>query len=345
MMAQFIIEEDSQLNDFVRKSLPNLSEFSIFPLAGDASSRKYYRVSAGDDTWVLMKWEPVPDAEKYPFLSIQKHLHNHEINVPKIFETDFSKGLYLLEDLGDLTLERKFWENLHQENVLPFYKVTLDQLATLHRLSLDKKNLSQCTAYSVRFDTEKFKWELNYTLTYLFKTFLKQEPLNESALQAEFELLAKTLAEIPSVLTHRDFHSRNLMIKGNKIYFIDFQDARMGPPQYDLVSILHDSYVQLSPASQDHLLNYYLEMFPEAIKMYQSKKDFLHYFNLQMLQRCFKACGTFAAINAQRDDARYLKYLPHTLIKVRLALDNTTQFPMMKQMVNDITLPDLETWP
>lgn len=344
-MAQFIIEQDTQLNEFVRKSLPDVSEFSILPLAGDASSRKYYRVAAGDDTWVLMKWEPVAQPDKYPFISIQKHLAHHNINVPRIYSSDFSNGLYLLEDLGDLTLERKFWENLHQENVLPFYKVTLDQLADLHRLSLDKKNQAQCTAYSVRFDTEKFKWELNYTLTYLFKTFLKQEPANESALQAEFELLAKTLADIPSVLTHRDFHSRNLMIKGNKIYFIDFQDARMGPPQYDLVSVLNDSYVDLSPTSHETLVNYYLEVFPEALKMYSTKKEFMHFYNLQMLQRCFKACGTFAAINAQRGDTRYLKYLPHTLAKVQFALEHTTQFPMIRQMIHAISLPDLEAWP
>jgi len=344
MMAQFIIEEDSQLHDFVRNSL-SLKDFTIFPLAGDASSRKYYRVVSGEDSWVLAKWEPVAEPDKYPFISIQKHLFDNKINVPKIFAADYSAGLYLQEDLGDLTLERKFWENMHQENVLPFYKVTLDQLAILHRLSLDKSNLDKCTAYSVRFDTEKFKWELNYTLTYLFKTFLKIQPQNEEALQKEFELLASTLAQIPSVLTHRDFHSRNLMIKSNKIYLIDFQDARMGPPQYDLVSLLHDSYVELSETSQTALLEYYLGIFPEALKMYDNKKMFLYYFNLQMLQRCFKACGTFAAINAQRGDNRYLKYLPHTLGKVRTALMNTTEFPLLKEMVENIQLPDLEAWP
>lgn len=344
MMAQFIIEEDSQLHDFVRKSL-NLKDFSIFPLAGDASSRKYYRVASGGDSWVLAKWEPVADPDTYPFISIQKHLHENHINVPRIFAADYAKGLYLQEDLGDLTLERKFWENLHQENVLPFYKVTLDQLALLHRLSLDKSNLTKCTAYSVRFDTEKFKWELNYTLTYLFKTFLQQQPENEDGLQKEFESLAGTLAQIPSVLTHRDFHSRNLMIKGNKIYFIDFQDARMGPPQYDLVSLIHDSYVQLSEPSQQNLLEYYLSVFPEALQLYENKKDFLHFFRLQTLQRCFKACGTFAAINAQRNDTRYLKYLPHTLGKVATALESIDNYPLIKKIVRDIQLPDLEAWP
>lgn len=344
MMAQFILEDDSILNSFVRSALPK-KEFNLFPLAGDASSRKYYRLTSGEDSWVIMKWEPVPNPEAYPFLSIQKHLKAHKINVPEIFEMDLSTGLYLLEDLGDLTLERKFWENLHQENVLPFYKVTLDNLATLHRLSTNTHNHGQCTAYSIRFDKAKFMWEMNYTLTYLFKTFLKQELQNEETLLRELELLCETLADAPAVLTHRDFHSRNLMIKSNKIYFIDFQDARLGPPQYDLVSLLNDSYVHLSPGSQEQLVKYYLQMFPEALSMYSQEKDFIHYYKLQTLQRCFKACGTFAAIHAQRADARYLKYLPHTLNTVQQTLTAFSQFPTLKKLVNDIKLPDIEVWP
>jgi N-acetylmuramate 1-kinase len=343
MMAQFTLEADSQLHDFVKKSL-HLENFNIFPLAGDASSRKYYRLTSEEHSWVLMRWEPVSDPKNYPYLSIQDHLSQNGINVPNIFHVDSSTGLYILEDLGDLTLERKFLENLHQENVLPFYKVALDQLATLHKLSLDKKNHSQCTGYSVRFDIEKFLWELNYTLTYLFKNFLniKMSASEEKALQKEFEALSKLLAEAPSVLCHRDFHSRNIMIKGDKIFFIDFQDARMGPVQYDLVSLFHDSYVTLSDESIESLMSHYLSVFPEAVALYGDRKNFDYIFNLQMLQRCFKASGTFAAIKAQRDDTRYLKYLPHTLSKVQKALSLIDRFPRMSALVQNIQLPELE---
>lgn len=346
MMAQFTLDTDSQLHDFVKKSI-NKENFSIFPLAGDASSRKYFRVSHENESWVLMSWEPVHDPRTYPYLSIQKHFADHKINVPRIFNMDLERGLYLLEDLGDLTLERKFWENLKQDNVLPFYKVAIDQLAILHRLSLDTNNKPQCTAYSVRFDTEKFLWELNYTLTYLFGSFLKiQLPTNiAEALQAEFHHLAQQLAHAPAVLSHRDFHSRNIMIKGAKIYFIDFQDARMGPPQYDLVSLVHDSYVNLNASSISQLIAYYLKVFPEAITLYGDKKTFEQFFHLQMLQRCFKACGTFAAIHAQRGDTRYLKYLPHTLSKVQMSLNEIASFPHIKNLVRAIQLPELETWP
>jgi aminoglycoside/choline kinase family phosphotransferase len=135
------------------------------------------------------------------------------------------------------------------------------------------------------------------------------------------------------------------MIKGERIYFIDFQDARLGPPQYDLVSLVHDSYVQLSDENAQKLIDYYLEQFPEALKMFKDKKDFMHFFHLQMLQRCFKACGTFAAVLNQRGDKRYLKYLPHTLKKVNAALAELKDYPTIAGMVKNLKLPQIEKWP
>ena len=171
------------------------------------------------------------------------------------------------------------------------------------------------------------------------------EQAQEARLQEEFSSIATTLAGLPQVLCHRDFHSRNIMIKGERIYFIDFQDARLGPPQYDLVSLVHDSYVQISDANATRLIEYYLEQFPEALQMFNGKKDFMHFFALQMLQRCFKACGTFAAVLNQRGDRRYLKYLPHTLQKVNAALSELGGYPNLTALVKNLKLPQIEKWP
>lgn len=346
MMANFSVLHPKEFDDFIKKHL-NLDSFTILPLAGDASTRKYYRVINDLKTWVLMEWEAFSTPEKYPFISIQKHFEKHGIYSPSIIAFDQERGLFLLEDLGDLTLERKFGEFSQQDSVLPFYQVTLDNLIKLHRLYLDKKNIPHCTAYGVAFDVEKFSWELNYTLKNLF-TILCPHNLNaeqEKALQNEFTKIAQTLAGLPQVLCHRDFHSRNIMIKGERIYFIDFQDARLGPPQYDLVSLVHDSYVQINSKNIQGLIEYYLEHFPEALTMFAGKDEFMHYFNLQTLQRCFKACGTFAAVLNQRGDNRYLKYLPHTLKKVKAALGELNEFPMMSLLVENLKLPQIEKWP
>ncbi len=346
MVAQILTDYPKVFDDFISKTL-SVDGYSVVPLAGDASTRRYYRIFKGSQTWVLMEWEPFLDPQKFPFISIQKHLLETKIHVPQIIGYDQEKGLFLLEDLGDLTLERRFWEFLKQESILPFYQVTLDHLILLHRRSLDPKQKNNCTAYGVRFDVEKLSWELNYTFKNLF-TQLCPHQLGEQGvaqLQTEFTRLATTLAEAPQVLCHRDFHSRNIMIKGDQIYFIDFQDARMGPPQYDLVSLVHDSYVHLSAQSIQSLIEYYLVHFPEALALFKTKKEFMHYFHLQMLQRCFKACGTFAAVLNQRGDQRYLKYLPHTLAKVQQALGEVPEFKMMKKLVDQLQLPQIEKWP
>jgi len=346
MVSNLSVSHPRAFDDFIKYNL-KLQKFTVLPLAGDASTRKYYRVIHDDKTWVLMEWEEFADPGQYPFISIQRHLEANGIFTPSILSFDSKRGLFLLEDLGDLTLERKFGELLQQDSVLPFYKVTLDNLAKLHRLFLDKNNLPKCTAYGVAFDAEKFTWELNYTFKNLFTTLCPHSltAAQEAKLQDEFSSIATTLAGLPQVLCHRDFHSRNIMIKGERIYFIDFQDARLGPPQYDLVSLVHDSYVQISAANVTHLIDYYLAQFPEALKMFDGKNDFMHFFSLQMLQRCFKACGTFAAVLNQRGDRRYLKYLPHTLAKVTTALADLGTFPTMSALVENLELPQIEKWP
>jgi N-acetylmuramate 1-kinase len=346
MVAHLTTDTPKAFTEFITKNL-KIENFSVLPLAGDASSRRYYRVVKNNQSWVLMEWDAFQNPENFPFISIQKHLHVHQINVPEIIAFDEKQGLFLLEDLGDLTLERRFWEFLKQDKVLPFYQVTLDFLVKLHKLYLDPKNRHLCTAYQVQFDVEKFTWELNYTFKNLF-TQLCPHQLSETQvaeLQNEFSSLARTLAEAPQVLCHRDFHSRNIMIKGDKIYFIDFQDARLGPPQYDLVSLVHDSYVKLNPENIKSLIQYYLKHFPEVLTLYKNETEFMKYFHLQTLQRCFKASGTFAAILNQRNDGRYLKYLPHTIDKVRQALQHTPQFKNIKLLVDQLKLPQVEKWP
>lgn len=346
MVAQITADYPKAFDEFITKTL-SIDGYSLIPLAGDASTRRYYRLVKGTESWVLMEWETFASPEKFPFISIQKHLIAAGVPAPGIIGFDQQKGLFLLEDLGDLTLERRFWEFQKQDNVLPFYQVTLDLLIQLHRLSLDPQQKDHCTAYGVQFDSEKFMWELNYTYKNLFTQLCPNQltTTEQNELQSEFALLAKTLAEAPQVLCHRDFHSRNIMIKGDRIYFIDFQDARLGPPQYDLVSLVHDSYVQLSDKNIQSLIDYYLQHFPEGLALFKTKAAFMHYFHLQMLQRCFKACGTFAAIFNQRGDSRYLKYLPHTLAKVKVALEHVPDFKVMKKMVHQLQLPQIEKWP
>lgn len=300
-----------------------------YQLAGDASNRRYYRILLDQQSWVLMKWDPFT-AQDYPFLSVQKHFKKNEIQVPEVIAYSESEGLVLLEDLGDLTLERKFWESQNEKSSLSFYKQAIDELLKIHfKSSLDK---SDCTAFKIEFDVEKLFWEMNYGLENLIIGLLKY-PLSSqrlSQVHSCFKDICTKLHQQKKYIAHRDYHSRNVMIKFNDIKVIDFQDARLGPIQYDLVSLLKDSYVNISPDFEKQLLSYYLERArPKLLNFSQEEFDYIY--EVQTIQRCFKACGSFSSFYNQRQDIRYLKYISPTLKRV---LKSLTDFPEYKDFAD-----------
>jgi N-acetylmuramate 1-kinase len=310
------------------------TEFSIIQLAGDASARRYYRVIQDEKTWVLMSWEPFNAAE-YPFLSVQRHLNSCHVQVPEVVGLGESLGVLLLEDLGDLTLERKFWEGSKQESSEDFYNKTIDELIKIHDVATYSEVKS--TASVTKFDTAKFLWEMNYAKNNLLEGLLNIK-LNEtiaSELDAAFIDFCSVLDQKPKVICHRDFHSRNVMIKRNKVYIIDFQDARLGPVQYDLVSLFKDSYVDMSDEFASKLMNYYLDNSKVKKQVGFSREEFERTYELQSLQRCFKACGSFASFMNQRQDKRYLKYLTPTLKRVMKSLAHFPEYSVLNKILID----------
>lgn len=303
-------------------------KFEIHPLAGDASARRYFRVVAHEESWVLMLWEPFVDDGRYPFLSVRSHFEKHAVAVPKVIGMRPEKGLVLLEDLGDLTLERKFWENQNQASAMPYYRQTIDELLKIHYDATFDRS-SPCVAFTIEFDAAKLLWEMNYGREHLLEGLcqVKLSDTEKKELQSVFTSICETLHREPKFIAHRDFHSRNVMLKHGRVRVIDFQDARMGSIQYDLVSLLRDSYVDLNNDSITELLNYYLEGRKQKAHQYPgslpviSRDEFNHIFEIQTIQRCFKACGSFASFKMLRNDTRYLKYLAPTLKTVRRSLE------------------------
>lgn len=324
--------------DFIENTLKT-KEFEILPLAGDASMRKYYRIVHGDRSHVLMSWDPFsPQLQDYPFLSVHAHFAKHKVQVPEVLATAPHLGTIILEDLGDLTLERKFWEQQNQSLVLPFYFQAVDELIKIHYACT--KDRSPCTAFGVMFDEEKFVWELNYGLEHLLKRLLGVE-LSESleaSIKENFHHMARRLASEPKYICHRDYHSRNVMIKLGKCRVIDFQDARLGPIQYDLASLVADPYVSLSSDLTKKILDYYLSE-RKALKLESlSKDEFKEVFELQVIQRCFKACGTFASCLNLRKDKRYLKHLGPALRTLVKNLEGFSEYQAFKDVLIDFNV-------
>ena len=324
------------------KQQTNSTEFVLVPLAGDASARRYYRViqdektseKTSEKTWVLMLWVPFSQAE-YPFLSVQRHFSACHVQVPEIIAIGEALGALLLEDLGDLTLERKFWESAKSESSEEFYLKTIDELIKIHDVTT--YSAIKSTASVTKFDPAKFLWEMNYAKENLLLELLnvKLNAADAAELNSAFVNFCTLLAEKPKVICHRDFHSRNVMLKRNKVIIIDFQDARLGPVQYDLVSLFKDSYVDIDDAYATKLMNYYLQNSNIKKTRNFSEEDFFKTYELQSLQRCFKACGSFASFMNQRRDTRYLKYLAPTLRRVFKALAHFPEYSILNKILID----------
>jgi aminoglycoside/choline kinase family phosphotransferase len=325
---------------FVSKNIGS-QDFEIFQLAGDASTRKYYRIVYDTQSRVLMSWEPFQDPQNYPFLNVQTHFSKVDVRVPRVEAFAADLGVVLLEDLGDLTLERKFWENQNQELALPFYSQAIDEIIKIHFLA-SRPAQPPSVCQTTKFDTAKFMWEMNYAREHFLEKVggIRLSDKDQATLQNEFQKVCETLDLQPKFVCHRDYHSRNLMLKLGRIYVIDFQDARLGPLQYDLVSLVHDSYVNLSPASIEHIKKEYVEKARQIGPKGCIRSDFEEIFNLQTIQRCFKACGSFTSFYNMRNDTRYLKYIKTTAHLVATSLQANGRLPLLTSLLTNHGLLD-----
>ncbi|MFW5736604.1 MAG: phosphotransferase, partial [Halanaerobium sp.] len=193
-------------------------------------------------------------------------------------------------------------------------------------------------AVTLKFDEEKFMFELNFFLHHFINLFLNQEITNKDKhyFDKYFTEIISELILLPDVFVHRDFHSRNIMIKDDKIYLIDFQDARMGNPFYDLSSLLRDSYFQLSNDALDELLGYYYMGLNHHSDRKYSFDEFLNYFDMMSIQRNLKAIGSFAYMKNVKGNNAYLNYIEPTLSYINknlLKLSNLTTEKVDKILV------------
>lgn len=292
-------------------------------LTGDASTRRYYRIFTNKESYVVCLDNPFTDEmEKHPFHSVQQFLEQNNVRVPEILDHNLSKGYLLEEDLGNVTLLHKLAGITSSHEEFKIYKIIVDQLLELHRIP--STAIKNSNLFQLKFDHTKYMDETRFTFKYFFNFFNK---INDEAflkeLEAMFDPIMQRLASQKMVITHRDFHSRNIMVKNHSYIFIDFQDARWGIPQYDLVSLLEDCYYDVKEENRQKLKRYYFENLSHSIHGQKSYEEFESLYQDMTIQRVFKAVGSFCYIYNWRKDDRYLKYIGFAMEKLRrLMMDN-----------------------
>ena len=300
----------AQVEAFVRERIAR--DADIEPLAGDASTRRYFRVTAAGKTWVLSHYPEPFEVGELSFCVVRGLLSRHGLPVPEIHDHDGARGVLLLQDLGDQTLQIAL-ETASPAETRDFYREAIDQLVLLQAAAARGPQRASC--FQIAFDIEKLSWELHYFEKHFLEGLrgcdLSVE--DRSTLAEAFSRLSQELASWPRVLCHRDFHSRNLMPHAGRLYWIDFQDARMGPATYDLASLLRDSYIGLD----EEFVAERAEEFRQKAVPGESRETFQRRFELMSVQRNLKALGTFGFMATQRNNKVYLPYVPGTLASAR----------------------------
>lgn len=303
--------ENTTLLHRISKAATNIGNpVSFNRLAGDASTRIYFRVIYKDtESAILMVTQEPGSNEERTFVEIQQYLENLGVAVPRILYHDAASGVLILEDLGDDLLEN-LAIHADVEGLQNLYILAVDTLVHMQKGALS--GTSRCGAFDLAFDETKLMQEMNFFVTHFVRGWAAKKPSSVAIeeMNAFFQKICRELAAEPRFLTHRDYHSRNLMIKGGHLYMIDFQDARMGPAQYDLASLLRDSYISLPEDLVEQLIVRYLENADHL--MDRGYKHFRRIFDIMSLQRNIKALGTFGYQVSVRGCPRYLSSIPRT---------------------------------
>ncbi len=306
---------------------------TVMPLTGDASDRRYFRVlMKGDQPIVLALHQGPIEFATMPFVSVARLLQQIPVPVPAILHHSDELGVLGLEDLGDVTLQAHLGAATPAEHAA-LYRQAVSFIARMQQRG-EALRSPDYPPYQIAFDLEKLSWELEFFVKHYLLAY-KGAALSDAqrdALRAEWAAIVNELAGEPRVLCHRDYHSRNLMLHGGSLYIIDFQDARMGPDTYDLVSLLRDSYVDLTAPQVDELLAFFLALKGDHS---QDETEFRRRFDLMSLQRNLKALGTFGYMTTARNNTVYIQYIPRTLSHVKANLAKYARFTRLQDLLSE----------
>src|SRR6185369_14199617 len=233
----------------------------VMPLTPDASDRRYFRVLLpGSPSIVLSLYSSPFDVTKLPFVNVATLMARMPVPIPAVLGHADDLGVLALQDLGDVTLQAHLGAASPAHHAA-LYRQAVALIATLQRRGAELAS-PEFLPYGIAFDVEKLTWELDFFTKNFLEAYRGVTLADDQrqALREEFAVIVRELAAEPPVLCHRDYHSRNLMLHESQLFIIDFQDARMGPDTYDLVSLLRDSYVDLPEQTVDELLAYFLAL-------------------------------------------------------------------------------------
>lgn len=310
------------------------SEIKALPASG--SARVYFRIffQAENQPSLIGAYNPIT-AENIAQYSFTHHFLEKGLAVPRIYFRDETYAYLILEDLGDETLFQRIQQG-ENDQLFALFKQVVDQLL---RFQLDGiQGLDLDVAYPVQeFNRRAIMWDLNYFKYY----FVKAHDLafDENALEDEFERFADLLlASECTSFNYRDFQSRNIMIRNESPWFIDFQGGRKGPLAYDLVSLLFQAKANLSPAFRARVLKYYVRQLDKRLP--GKSGDFLKHYPTFIYFRLMQVLGAYGYRGLVQRKAHFLQSIPFAVNNLTSLLQSSplaVRLPQLEQILQTIS--------
>lgn len=281
--------EESIVSLFKKYTGVSPDKVELLPASG--SARKYYRVFSGQESFIGAWNENVE--ENTLFLDFSRHFREKGLHVPAIYAIAADKITYIQEDLGnrmllDVVVKERKTEKL-DTHLVGLYKKALDELLRFQIIGNEGMDYSRCVPRPV-FDRRCILWDLNY-FKYCFLRLIGAV-FSEEDLENDFEQLANRLSNVDArAFMFRDFQSRNIMIRDEEVWFIDYQGGRQGALPYDVASLLYDAIIGIPDGQREELLEYYITGLQQyrQVDRQRFRQDYYHFVLVRLLQ----AMGAF----------------------------------------------------
>lgn len=296
----------------------------IDPLRSDGSDRKIYRIYKNSNTVIGIIGNNREENEA--FLEFSRHFRAFNLKVPEIYIQNLETGAYLEEDLGDHTLFQWMFELRDKQGftdeIKQMYRKVVEVLPHFQITAGASIDYSYCYQH-IAFARESMSWDLHY-FKHRFLNYFYKKKIDHTNLEKDFNILIDfLLEEEPAYFLYRDFQSRNVMIKNNEPYFIDYQSGRRGALQYDLASLLYDAKADLPEEFRQELIDHYIHHTEKIINLNASR--FKKYFYGFVLIRIMQAFGAYGYLSAVKGKTHFFKSVPFAIKNLEILCEKNPE--------------------
>jgi len=302
----------------------------IVNLKADASDRKIYRLFYDDKSIIGIFNEN--KKENLAFINFTETFTKLGLNVPQILSVSDDDLFYIEEDLGDMTLFNYTTSYLNEDHS-DLYKRSLSDLIKFQISAKDKVDYGYCYQ-TMKFDRKVIESDLNKFDVYSNSLHLKtdfDQAVRESILDHSVDILRKANNDF---FLYRDFQPRNIMLRSNTLYYIDYQSGRKGPLQYDVASFLYSGSIDLSNEERYELLDHYLSELGKQISF--DKEEFLNDFYFFAFIRLLQMLGSYSYLSVKKNDGNILKKIPKALLNIK-SLSGKIDNNEINSYINNLT--------